>query len=142
MAFKKQKKPLPGSLQTIVRSGDAPKPPFPIKTNKKVKNTEIGIRSTIAIPESVESADALSSLKGLGWNQRIQRREVKPPMNWNADSAIAMVDLARSTISMVDLGLISGSFGFFVVLIGNGGFGASPLRTTVCRHPGRGLFFF
>ena len=30
----KNKNTLPGCLQTVVRSGDAPKPPFPIKTNK------------------------------------------------------------------------------------------------------------
>ena len=28
---------MPGCLQTVVRSGDAPKPPFPIKTNKIVE---------------------------------------------------------------------------------------------------------
>ena len=34
-----KKRPLPGCLQTVVRSGDAPKPPFPIKTSKKSKNS-------------------------------------------------------------------------------------------------------
>ena len=36
---KRKKKTLPGCLQTVVRSGDAPKPPFPIKTNKKSKKS-------------------------------------------------------------------------------------------------------
>ena len=43
---------------------------------------------------------------------------------------------------MVHLGLISVFFCFLMVFIGNGGFGASPLRTAVCRLPGRGLSFF
>ena len=37
--FQQKKRPLPGCLQTVVRSGDAPKPPFPIKTNKKSKKS-------------------------------------------------------------------------------------------------------
>ena len=32
-------------------------------------------------------------------------------------------------------------FYLLLVFIGNGGFGASPLRTTVCRLPGRVFFF-
>ena len=39
VTFKKKKRPLPGCLQTVVRSGDAPKPPFPIKTIKKSKKS-------------------------------------------------------------------------------------------------------
>ncbi len=36
--FQKQnKRLLPGCLQTVVWSGDAPKPPFPIKTDKKLE---------------------------------------------------------------------------------------------------------
>ena len=45
---------------------------------------------------------------------------------YNADSGIGMVDGI----------LIFGFFHFLLVLIGNRGFGASPLRTTVCRLPG------
>ena len=32
-------KKMPGSLQTVVRSGDTPKPPFPIKTDGKLENS-------------------------------------------------------------------------------------------------------
>ena len=39
----KQKKAPARMLVTVVRSGDAPKPPFPIKINKKSKNPEIRI---------------------------------------------------------------------------------------------------
>ena len=53
---KTKKRPLPGCLQTVVRSGDAPKPPFPIKTGKKRKNPKFRIPSTIAIPESALGA--------------------------------------------------------------------------------------
>ena len=48
----KKKRPLPGCLQTVVRSGDAPKPPFPIKTNEQMINPKIRISPTIPIPES------------------------------------------------------------------------------------------
>ena len=37
--FRNKEKTLPGCLQTVVRSGDAPKPPFPIETNKKSKKS-------------------------------------------------------------------------------------------------------
>ena len=50
MTFKKK---MPGSLQTVVRSGDAPKPPFPIKTVKKLENPKIRVRSTIAMVDLI-----------------------------------------------------------------------------------------
>ena len=35
-----KKRTLPGSLQTVVRSGDAPKHPFPIKTNQQLEKSK------------------------------------------------------------------------------------------------------
>ena len=50
---------------------------------------------------------------------------------------------AESGIAMVDLTLIfSGVSNFVLVLIGNGGFGASPLRTTVTSILAGAFFFF
>ena len=42
---------------------------------------------------------------------------------------------------MVDLGLISGFFNLSSVFIENGGFGASPLRTSVASIPAGDFFF-
>ena len=42
---------------------------------------------------------------------------------------------------MVDGGLISDLFDFSYVFIENGGFGASPVRTSVASIPAGGFFF-
>ena len=53
MFFRKRditkKKPPAGMLATEVRTGDAPKPAFSMKTIEKLKNPEINPRSTIEI---------------------------------------------------------------------------------------------
>ena len=45
----KQQEKTAGMLATEVRSGDAPKPKFSMKTNENLKNSEINSRSTIEI---------------------------------------------------------------------------------------------
>ena len=47
MTLTKKRKKAAGMLATEVRTGDAPKPPFPMKTQKKKKKKQNGNQSQI-----------------------------------------------------------------------------------------------
>ena len=156
-----KKRPLPGMHHTEVRSGDAPKPSFSFKTNKKLKTSES--QDSINHPYFWVwyvfwvSVCAVCSLRYVSfWSQDMQldqagQVETLQPL-WNLHSKIrpplhlvkVKIMEAKAQCAILVFRSPDPDFRFLkfsLVFNENDGFGASPLWDSVWCIPAEGFFF-